>query len=429
MSIEALVAIKACLEQENARPGAIGDTLWMSPHETLFDFIDGAIEAERETAQLLKSDADKLLSAIASAAQQTGIYNGETALTGPHALMLLQDLVVAATQGLHVKTAPTPRQARIGRVSIKDGRASTFAFERTDMANGDYSLYTSPEQGAVAKQGAPGDFVGAFDAAVEQELPRVSHLAYDSQEICKHFASKLRAALTPQSVTPAPVGEPDGYVVWAGLDRMQPLGQVFKNKSTAEAVAAQVKSKAEIHPLRYPRQSAACPPQHKAEPNASQNASQSLAGSTSGATGLDVTLEGVSASLLHQMLAPAIDGDTEPSPVRLLVGAGHSGYGLYAAQAERQDEGAVLLAALPAPPGLPLGEQDFALLDQAHEMLLEHAEGQLSKGNDSAAMGATCSADAVLKLGAQAARQRHPSPTVDSCIASIRATGPLPPKP
>lgn len=425
MSIEALVAIKACLEQENARPGAIGDTLWMSPHETLFDFIDGAIEAEREAAQSLKSDADKLLCAIASAAQQTGIYSGETALTGPHALMLLKDLVVAATPGRHVETAPTPRQGRIGRVSVKDGSVSTFAFEHTDTANGDYSLYARPEHSAVTELGAAGELVGAFDAAVAQELPRVSHLAYDSHELCKHFASKLRAALAPQSVNPALVGEPDGYVVWAGLDRLRPLGHVFKNKSAAEAVAAQVKSKAEVHPLRYPRQSAACPPRAVAAPNASQP----LTGYASGATGLDVTLEGVSASLLHQMLAPAIEGDTEPSPVRLLVGAGHSGYGLYAAQAQYQDEGATLLAALPEPLCLPLGEQDFALLDQAHELLLDHAEDQRSKGNDSAAMGATCSADAVLKLGAQAARQRHPSPTVDNCIASIRATSTLPPKP
>lgn len=50
MSIEALKAIKACLEKENERPGAICDTLWFSPCETLFDYIDYAIQqAEAKT--------------------------------------------------------------------------------------------------------------------------------------------------------------------------------------------------------------------------------------------------------------------------------------------------------------------------------------------------------------------------------------------
>jgi hypothetical protein len=63
------------------------------------------------------------------------------------------------------------------------------------------------------------------------------------------------------------------------------------------------------------------------------------------------------------------------------------------------------LAHPPAAPALvPLSEQDAALLNQAHEILLEHAEDQRSKGNDSTAMGAECSAEAVLRLGASAAR-------------------------
>ena len=42
----------------------------------------------------------------------------------------------------------------------------------------------------------------AFDDAVSQELLRVSHVEYDSHEICKHFASKVRAilALRPERV-------------------------------------------------------------------------------------------------------------------------------------------------------------------------------------------------------------------------------------
>ena len=31
------------------------------------------------------------------------------------------------------------------------------------------------------------DLLAAFDAAIDAELPRVSHIEYDSHEICKHF--------------------------------------------------------------------------------------------------------------------------------------------------------------------------------------------------------------------------------------------------
>jgi hypothetical protein len=61
---------------------------------------------------------------------------------------------------------------------------------------------------------------------------------------------------------------------------------------------------------------------------------------------LDVTLDGEEAKLLRDMLG---DDRDEPSPVRLLVGNGHSGHGLYAAQAEYQEEGAVLLATTTPP--------------------------------------------------------------------------------
>jgi hypothetical protein len=40
-----------------------------------------------------------------------------------------------------------------------------------------------------------GALLNAFDTAVSAELPRVSHLEYDSHEICKHFASKVRERL------------------------------------------------------------------------------------------------------------------------------------------------------------------------------------------------------------------------------------------
>lgn len=60
--------------------------------------------------------------------------------------------------------------------------------------------------------------------------------------------------------------------------------------------------------------------------------------------------------------------------------------------------------ALPA-----ISEQDATLLVQAHDMLLAHADDQRRKGNDSEASGAECSADAVLRLGAQAASHEQPS--------------------
>ena len=46
----------------------------------------------------------------------------------------------------------------------------------------------------------------AFDDAVSQELLRVSHVEYDSHEICKHFASKVRAIL---ALRPAPCAGAD----------------------------------------------------------------------------------------------------------------------------------------------------------------------------------------------------------------------------
>ncbi len=45
-------------------------------------------------------------------------------------------------------------------------------------------------------------------------------------------------------------------------------------------------------------------------------------------------------------------------------------------------------------------EQQATLLNQAHDMLLAHADEQRKRGNDSAAAGAECSASAVLELAA-----------------------------
>jgi len=45
-------------------------------------------------------------------------------------------------------------------------------------------------------------------------------------------------------------------------------------------------------------------------------------------------------------------------------------------------------------------DEQATLLNQAHDLLLAHADNQRSRGNDSEAKGAECSADAVLKLAA-----------------------------
>ena len=66
---------------------------------------------------------------------------------------------------------------------------------------------------------------------------------------------------------------------------------------------------------------------------------------------LDVTVEGDAAKLLASMLEPVLDD--EPTPIRLLVGKGHSGHGLYVAAAEYQEEGAALLVNTSPPASKP----------------------------------------------------------------------------
>ena len=76
-----------------------------------------------------------------------------------------------------------------------------------------------------------------------------------------------------------------------------------------------------------------------------------LAGAAPAAVGgpaPDVTLDEDQAGLLRDMLGDPAEYP-EAITVRLLVGDGHSGHGLYVAQAEYQDEGAALLTSLPAP--------------------------------------------------------------------------------
>jgi hypothetical protein len=69
---------------------------------------------------------------------------------------------------------------------------------------------------------------------------------------------------------------------------------------------------------------------------------------------LDVILDFDEAKILYDQFG---DDREYLSPVRLIVGDGHSGYGLYAAQAEYQDEGAVLIASITPPAALAKQEQ------------------------------------------------------------------------
>ncbi len=80
---------------------------------------------------------------------------------------------------------------------------------------------------------------------------------------------------------------------------------------------------------------------------------------------LDVTIEGDSAKLLAAMLEPVLD--EEPIPIRLLVGNGHSGHGLYVAAAEYQDEGAALLVNTSPPASKPLTDEQWQVIADTQE--------------------------------------------------------------
>lgn len=92
--------------------------------------------------------------------------------------------------------------------------------ERGWQING-YAIRRGNERGFIDSSGFVGwwrgehdtvapDAVAMFDAAVEQELPLVSHVEYDSHEICKHFAVNVRKAIA--AAQPAPV-VPDGFAL------------------------------------------------------------------------------------------------------------------------------------------------------------------------------------------------------------------------
>ena len=69
---------------------------------------------------------------------------------------------------------------------------------------------------------------------------------------------------------------------------------------------------------------------------------------------IDITIDDDALKFLRDMIAPAYDDDDELQPIRLLLGDGHSGYGLYVASADYPEEGASLLVDVPAPIAQPV---------------------------------------------------------------------------
>ncbi len=74
---------------------------------------------------------------------------------------------------------------------------------------------------------------------------------------------------------------------------------------------------------------------------------------------LDITLEGDEAQALYDQLG---DDRENLHPIRMVVGDGHSGHGLYVAQAEYQDEGAVLITSITPPQRNPLTDEEIVLI-------------------------------------------------------------------
>lgn len=70
-------------------------------------------------------------------------------------------------------------------VTVIAARLLAAEAQLTELRGQDREPYTVPEESLLR----------LFDAAIEAELPRVSHLQYDSHEICIHFAKKVRAAM------------------------------------------------------------------------------------------------------------------------------------------------------------------------------------------------------------------------------------------
>ena len=160
--------------------------------------------------------------------------------------------------------------------------------------------------------------LSAFDEAVAAELPCVSTLEYNSHEICKRFAKNIRERLAAPPVD-AVVGEPVG---WLRDQREDFEGvEVYDPLFLLGWVPPGPGRKATYSPLY------ATPAVSRAE-------------------GLEPVfyLDEEMAGLLRQ----TIGDDGEPNAIKLHIGDGHSGHGLYVSLSDYPEEGAIQLVESPA---------------------------------------------------------------------------------
>lgn len=97
----------------------------------------------------------------------------------------------------------------------------------------------TPEPGTVlyAQQSAQSEAVALFDSAVAAELPRVSHVEYDSHEICKHFASNVRERIRSIPAAPPAPAVPDDVTKDAARYRWLRIGlDAMAVKSIADGI-------------------------------------------------------------------------------------------------------------------------------------------------------------------------------------------------
>lgn len=96
------------------------------------------------------------------------------------------------------------------------------------------------------------------------------------------------------------------------------------------------------------------------------------------AASFDVTLGEEQVKLLRDTIVIGDDAD-DLAPIRMVVGDGHSGHGLYLAQVEYQDEGAVLLAAMPKPPAYGSAQAPALAPTQAAQDVLAERQRQVER--------------------------------------------------
>lgn len=144
---------------------------------------------------------------------------------------------------------------------------------------------------------------------------------------------------------------------------------------------------------------------------------------------LNVTIEGEAAKLLTAMLEPVLDGD-DAMAIRLMVGNGHSGYGVYVADDEYPEEGSSLLVNTTPQQRKPwvslTEEQKTALLDRyvfddEHDELIDAVDAHLQELNEAPSKPCqTCEALARTVMMDQASTDVVRKPLTDWVAVSDR---------